>query len=98
MVINPPQSPCPGCGAKLTVIDVSRRPDTPPYQCANCNRGWWLAELAATLHWDPLQRDFGPASTDIAAAADAEVGASIEAAAIAEATPATTAAPAVDLP
>lgn len=77
-----PQTPptCPGCGAALTAVDVSRRPDTPPWLCGNCSRGWWNAELSARGAYDPILRDFGHSSQKVHQGAKAERDKQVEAA------------------
>ena len=47
---------CPGCGANLDAVALD--PDSAPFACQGCSRGWWRAELtrAARLAWNvPLR-------------------------------------------
>lgn len=51
---------CPNCGKKLTVL-VGIEPDSAPYACFDCVRGWWPAEMTpkARACWDPVTRSHG---------------------------------------
>lgn len=65
----PPSYPisCPNCGQQLQPVrDLG--PDSTPWLCKTCARGWWPAELtpAARKAWNPQTRSFdGPAQVDI---------------------------------
>jgi hypothetical protein len=67
---------CPNCGGALTgpaFVNLQ----TPPYTCARCHLGWWVAELTtdARAAWRPRFRDFGygPVAQAIAEAVAAEI-------------------------
>jgi ribosomal protein L37AE/L43A len=53
---------CPHCGRSLLPVT---RPETAPWLCLECHRGWWSAELtvAAKDAYRPEYRDFGYGQT-----------------------------------
>lgn len=69
-----PPPPCPGCGEPLQPV-VTDDPQTPPWVCRECDRGWWNAELApdAARFYRPEFRDFGRGSQHVVRAAVAEL-------------------------
>lgn len=74
---------CPNCGKRLLHDLDPADPSTPPYQCLDCVRGWWPAEITkqAREAWDPTTRSFtkkGIAkSKEIEAVADSERSAEV---------------------
>ena len=82
-VAGPAQTPlgyvitCPTCGGQLA--PHVGLPQTAPWLCANCRRGWWLAELApeARKRFRPQVFDFGHDGT-VAAAVATELEAAIK--------------------
>lgn len=69
---TPPPPTCPICNGRLTPITLD--PDTPPWLCPACSRGWWNAELNLDLTADPEGRGWGSYSRNrrVIAAAEAE--------------------------
>lgn len=69
---------CPNCAGPL--LPVAGSPETPPWLCTGCHRGWWPSELTeeARSTWNPLVRAFRPANR---ADARAAVAADLDAAA-----------------
>lgn len=71
-------APCPNCHGTLDAVTL---PFSPPWVCEVCRRGWWNAELAASVvvGWRPGFADFGgltlPERAGLAAAVTAEMGA-----------------------
>jgi hypothetical protein len=64
---------CPNCGGRLEAVR-DQDPDTAPWLCGRCVRGWWPAELTdeARSAWSPHTRDFGPRRLEIMVAAWAD--------------------------
>lgn len=50
---------CPGCGGQLT--PHAGHPQSTPWICNECARGWWVAELTreARIHYRPSHHDWG---------------------------------------
>lgn len=63
---------CPGCGAQLAPVVLG--PDSAPWLCVICVRGWWVAELsqAARAGWVQSLRSFSWPATRGAVAAGVE--------------------------
>lgn len=65
---------CPNCGKEVTAVSLD--PDTPPWVCNPCARGWWNAELdpVAAKQWNPDDRSWGSpaASRKVQAACERE--------------------------
>lgn len=51
---------CTNCGGPLELLEPPPNPDTPPFLCARCARGWWPAEVTAPARelWRPMLRSF----------------------------------------
>ena len=54
---------CPTCGKPLDALALD--PETTPFVCRSCARGWWQAELDAQALHDPVTGDFGRATNDV---------------------------------
>lgn len=52
---------CPNCGRPLTPVP-DHDPQTAPWLCHPCARGWWGSELTSVARqaWDPITRSFNP--------------------------------------
>lgn len=57
--MTPPVPPCPSCGQPLTHVALG--PDSAPWLCTPCARGFWQAELtpAARDAYRPRRHDWG---------------------------------------
>lgn len=61
---------CPNCGSQLQRVSLD--PDTPPWLCQLCARGWWQAEVDNSSHWRQAERDFGDNTHAVQAMAESE--------------------------
>lgn len=68
---------CPGCGGGLAPVVLD--PQTAPWLCTRCHRGWWPGELLADhrVAWRRSQWDFGALTARVAEHVAADVEAAV---------------------